>query len=73
MPTEISKTVLEKIIKGEVKNEYKFFAFKILLTRLQNTFKQEPEKLDECVSELEKFCEQHEDNPQFKSDIEKFK
>ena len=71
MSFKIDKSVLEKVIKGEISKEYDFFAFKILLTRLQNTVKQEPDKLENCVSELEIFCKQHADNPQFNSDMDK--
>lgn len=71
MTVEINNERLEQIVKGEVSAEYEFFAFKILLTRLQNTFKQEPEKIAECITELSEFCNQHEANPQFSSDLEK--
>lgn len=73
MSENINKEKLEQVIKGEISAQYDFFAFKILLTRVQNTFKQEPEKLDECVLELSEFCNQHEDNPQFQDDMDKLK
>lgn len=60
-----------RIVRDRQNIEFEFFATKIILGRLNNAFKQDPGKLDACITELHDFFVKNDGHPKAISDLNK--